>query len=457
LALWFGLSDARAQNDTLEKLLPILRDRGSITPAEYDELRKSIDSKPAPTANDARAREQSKEQQKIIDQTVSSAIKETLTGKWYERIALRGYTQFRFSSVFSEAGPPLEAPADRSVNPNESLVIRRVRFIFSGDISDHFYLYAQYDFNGSTGTGDFALQNRDLYADIALDKDKEFRFRLGQSKVPFGWVNLQSSQNRAALERPDALNSAAEGERDLGAYFMWAPASARQRFRELVSKGFKGSGDYGVIAGGIYSGQGPNRGDQNGEPHGVLRASYPFQTAGSQLFELGVQAHYGRFVTTTQAITDSGVTFTPVMAHAKGEVDQRVAFSAIWYPQPIGFEAEWTFGRGPELSPDLRRIESKSLMGGYAQLGLRHRATGSRAVWYPFTRWSYFDGARKFARNSPKTKVNELDFGLEVAPWTEVEMTLIYTHTFQRTRTGSFPYDMTRGADRVGIQVQWNY
>jgi len=66
------------------------------------------------------------------------------------------------------------------------------------------------------------LQMRDLYGDIAVDKDKEFRFRVGQSKVPFGWVNLQSSQNRGPLERPDALNSAAEGERDVGVFFMWA-------------------------------------------------------------------------------------------------------------------------------------------------------------------------------------------------------------------------------------------
>jgi phosphate-selective porin len=35
---------------------------------------------------------------------------------------------------------------------------------------------------------------------------KKFRLRVGQSKVPFGFENLQSSQNRLTLDRNDALN-----------------------------------------------------------------------------------------------------------------------------------------------------------------------------------------------------------------------------------------------------------
>jgi hypothetical protein len=37
---------------------------------------------------------------------------------------------------------------------------------------------------------------------------KEYRVRIGQSKVPYGFENLQSSQNRLSLDRNDALNSA---------------------------------------------------------------------------------------------------------------------------------------------------------------------------------------------------------------------------------------------------------
>ncbi len=158
-------------------------------------------------------------------------------------------------------------------------MLRRGRLVFSGDVADHLSLYAQTDFNGSPGSPDFALQMRDLYGDIWLDQGKTYRVRVGQSKVPFGWVNLQSSSNRAPLERPDALNSAVEGERDLGAALMWASPTAQQRFRELGTVALKGSGDYGVLSAGLYSGQGLNRSDQNGDPHGFVRAAYPFKTA----------------------------------------------------------------------------------------------------------------------------------------------------------------------------------
>jgi len=380
---------------------------------------------------------------------------QTAPPPWYQRISLRGYTQFRYSNVVAQNDltPPLEIPADRSVNSNESLMIRRGRFVFSGDVTNRLSLYAQLDFNGSTGAADFSLQMRDLYADIFLDSQKEFRFRFGQSKVPFGWSNLQSSQNRAPLERPDGLNSAAEGERDFGAYFMWAPTASRQHFRDIVSQGLKGSGDYGVVAAGVYSGQGPNRSDQNGEPHVVVRWSQPFKTANGRFFELGIQGHHGRFVTPTQAI---GTRPAPTI-DSDGVTDQRVGFTAIWYPQPIGVEVEWNVGKGPELSDDMRRIESGTLHGGYAQLNYRHSRPNSQAVFFPFARWHFLEGGRKFARNAPRSRVNELDLGFEVAPWTEVEVTAIYTRTFQRTRTGSFPYDMTRNANRLGLQVQWNY
>lgn len=390
----------------------------------------------------------------ITDGTSPALVAKVLAGKWYERISLRGYTQFRETDVIDHVGLAPEVPADRSVNANESFLIRRGRFIFSGDLSDHLYLYAQSDFNASTGAADYSLQMRDLYADISLDKKKEFRVRLGQSKTPYGWVNLQSSQNRAPLERPDAINSAAEGERDLGAYLMWASTAARQRFRDLVSQGLKGSGDYGVVAVGVFSGQGLNRSDQNGDMHVLARASYPFKAANGQFFELGVQAYRGRFVSPTQAISVAGNTVTPV-GDPNGVLDQRVGMTAIWYPQPFGIEAEWNVGRGPALSDDGRSITEDALHGGYVQANYRRR--DSIASWFPFVRWNYFDGARKFARNAPRTKVNEVDFGLEFARWLEVELTAMYTHTFERTRTGSAPYGATRSSNRVAFQAQWNY
>jgi hypothetical protein len=59
------------------------------------------------------------------------------------------------------------------------------------------------------------------------------------------------------LDRNDALNSAVANERDLGAFFYWAPSKIRERFAMLVKDGYKGSGDYGVFAFGVYNGQTP--------------------------------------------------------------------------------------------------------------------------------------------------------------------------------------------------------
>ncbi|HEY6548734.1 MAG TPA: porin [Vicinamibacteria bacterium] len=469
---------AQGTSDALLRLLRILRDRGSITSEEYEDLRLAAGgvapvpspgpspAAPPPLPGDATgapaavlvstealtARVQALETQVATDQ--SDLVKKALANKWYERIGLRGYTQFRFSEVDQGEGPDLEVPADRSVNASETLMIRRGRFIFSGDVTDHLYLYAQSDFNASTGATDFSLQMRDLYADVALDQQKAWRVRLGQSKVPFGWVNLQSSQNRAPLERPEALNGAVEGERDLGAYLMWAPPEARRRFRDLVSQGLKGSGDYGVVSAGLYSGQGLNRPDQNGDPHVMARVSYPFKFGSGQFFEAGAQGYYGRFVTQTQAINPGTGSITPTRPD-EGVVDERVALTAVWYPQPFGFETEWTVGRGPELSDDLTRVESRPLHGGYVQFNYR-QATGGSSL-FPFVRWQYYDGGRKFARNAPSMTVNEMDVGVEFARWAELELTMIYTRTFERTRTSLFPYAASRGANRIGFQAQWNY
>jgi len=463
---------ALAQDSALLRLLTVLRDKGTLSSQEFEALRAamtpaapasapSVTPPAGPAAAAATVETRLAKQEKDLadlrkrtDGTAPALVSEALANKWYERIRLRGYTQFRYSEVLSTNGAQVEVPADRSVNENETFGIRRGRFIFSGDLSRHLFLYAQSDFNGSVGgSGDYGLQMRDLYADISLNKSKSFRIRAGQSKVPFGFVNLQSSQNRLTLERADALNSAAEGERDLGVYAIWASPVARQRFKDLVDKGLKGSGDYGVVAVGAYSGQGLNRPDLNGQPHVLGRVSYPFAMKSGQMFEVGAQAYHGRFVPTTQAIAGGGGSVVPAFT-MPGLLDQRVAGTFVWYPQPIGLEAEWNLGRGPALDDTQRTLGTKGLNGGYVLASYRHVG---RSVSMPFLRWNYFDGNRKFGRNAPRNRVNEIDFGLEWTPWSEVELTAIYTRTIRRTRASAFPLVDATGANRLGFQVQWNY
>ena len=479
------LPQAEAASPVMLKLLKVLKDRGSITAQEYDELlaAAAAESAAAPAvatttttttttssaattatapaatpaggtaAKDAKAAGSGKSDSKGEPLTADSLAK-TLKGKWYEKMGFRGYTQLRYHSILDQDGPELNVPNDRSISENNTFYLRRVRLILSGDISEHLSLYLQPDLNGSPTSGDFSVQLRDAYGDVSFDKDKEYRVRLGQSKVPFGWSNMQSSSNRGPLERPDAINSAAEGERDIGAFFYWAPADVRKRFADLVKLGLKGSGDYGVVGVGIYSGQGLNRLDLNGDPHVIGRVSYPFQFANGQYFEAGIQGYTGRFVTSTTSITSGGSTFTPSV-RSDGLSDERVGVSATWYPQPFGIEAEWNVGRGPTLSDDLRRITSESLHGGYVQVS--YKDENKLGNWFPFARWQYYRGGRKFATNAPDSTVQELDFGIEWAPWTSVEFTVQYTHTFERTNTRIAPYLETTGADRISFQAQLNY
>lgn len=488
-----AVSPLAASQDAMLALFKILRDRGSISDAEYQALvtlaaedQKSVTqqiaavaSQPAPgtgmrrengepeversmtsfeerLAADEVKLAKVEENLKILDDTSASIVDRVLEGRWYERLKIDGYTQFRFTSLMNDEASLLNVPADRSVSSDESMIIRRGRFKLSGDLSEHLYLYSQLDFAASVfgSGGTFGLQARDLYGDISLDPDHEYRFRVGLSKVPYGWVNMQSSQNRAAMERPDALNSAVEGERDQGAYFMYTPLEVRKRFKDLVKNGLKGSGDYGMLTVGAYSGQGLNRADLNGQPHALARITYPWQFANGQILETSLGGYHGKFVVDTKEITVGEESFTPSAA-SNGVTDERVALSAILYPQPFGIEAEWTFGRGPQLSGDYRTVGVESLHGGYVQANYRLKT--DRGEMFPFVRWNYFDGARKFASNAPQNSVNEIDVGLEWSPWPEVEIALMYTHTMERTNTRSFPYNDAGGADRIALQVQWNY
>lgn len=390
---------------------------------------------------------------------------------WYEKLSIDGYTQVRHTEQLNdEAYLTGGLPADRSVDPNQNLVVRRARFKISGDFG-RLYLYYQTDAAASVDSGssrNFGLQTRDIYADIAIDEAKEHRVRVGVSKVPYGWVNLQSSQNRLQMERPEALNSAVEGERDQGIYYMYANTEDRALFKSLVKDGFKGSGDYGVFTAGFYSGAGLNRADNNGEVHSLIRYSKPWVAASGQMYEAGIAAYAGRFKVGTAATTVTGlggvsqatlegnINANDRRDLSDGFVDRRAAATFIMYPQPWGIEAEWTTGQGPQLNDARTAITTQHLNGGYVMINYRHKY-GEQSEFLPYVRWNYFDGARKFATNAPKMVVNELDLGFEWQWRKEVELQLQYTLSDERSNTSTTRPEVIAGSRRVALQLQFNY
>lgn len=370
---------------------------------------------------------------------------------WYEVLSLRGYLQMRYNRLFETNGKLKCDQCDKSWGDKNGMFIRRARVIISGNVSDRVYLYFQPDFaSGVSGTtnNNFA-QLRDAYFDVALDEKKEFRFRIGQSKVPYGFENLQSSQNRLALDRNDALNSAVANERDIGVFFYWAPEAIRARFKELVDSGLKGSGDYGVFAFGAFNGQTANKAELNNYPHIVSRVSYPFQFANGQIIEPGVQGYMGKYVMAADTIS-VGVTGAPGFEYD----DRRAAASLVIYPQPIGFQAEYNFGEGPEFNPATSSIQQRNLQGGYAQVEYMFKI--KKQVLTPFFRAQYYDGGKKHELDARSYNVKEYEIGMEWQQSKALEFVAMYTISHRRFEDFAKPTNDQKGR-LLRLQAQVNF
>ena len=365
--------------------------------------------------------------------------------KWYDRISIRGYTQIRYSYLTGENN--LVSEYDSSIGNNKGFLIRRARLIISGDITDWLSIYIQPEFAGNTGAGDtnFA-QLRDAYADIFLTTDKEWRIRGGQSKVPFGFENLQSSQQRLALDRTDAINSAAQGERDLGFFLYYTPAETRKVFKRLVETGLKGSGDYGVLGVGVYNGQTINVAERNDAKHVVLHATYPFELPYGQIVQVGVDAYRGLINVTASG---TGLPGTPSLPNSGNINDERIGAHFVLYPQPFGLQAEWNWGRGPELNAAQTALQEGSLQGGYVQAMYKWNDA------IPYVRWQEYNGGKKHRTNSPFNVVRELEVGLEYQFGKALELTVAYVWT-KRTDTQTAPY-LIRDGEILRTQLQWNF
>ncbi|MBZ4333031.1 OprO/OprP family phosphate-selective porin [Corallococcus interemptor] len=375
------------------------------------------------------------------------------TKPWYETIRLRGYTQVRYNRLpsFRVNDSLINEQGDRFMGKDTGFGIRRARLVIFGDVHPHVSIYLQPDFASVIGDQYNVAVMRDWYADIFVDAKKEFRFRVGQSKVPFGFENLQSSQNRLALDRNDAINSALKDERDLGVFFYWAPEHIRARFKLLVDSGLKGSGDYGVVGLGVFNGQAANRAERNNSPHAIARVSYPF-LFGSQYVEVGAGGYYGRFNLSASPRDDAAY----ALARGPNMVDARAIVSLTVYPQPLGFQAEYNIGRGPSQGSgpdDALLIDSRNLQGGYAQLMYKLDGVGGVSL-IPYVRGTLYKGGKKAETNAPRYDVRELELGAEWQIWKALELTAAYVIA---NRTSSrYPYEQEQG-HVTRLQLQFNY
>ena len=370
--------------------------------------------------------------------------------KWYEKYTFRGYVQVRDNRVYT-SNKNLTCPqCDSAMGGNTNFSLRRARLVITGDVNEHINLFFQTEFAQTISGALHVAQIRDLYADISLDKKKEYRIRVGQSKVPFGWENMQSSQNRLALDRTDAINSAAPGERDMGVFFYYAPAKIRTRLAALAAAGtggLKGSGDYGVFALGVYNGQSISRPEANNSVHTVARVAYPWQLKNGQVIEAGLQAYTGRFTVDTRTAGVKG----PADFTFK---DRRVAGNFIVYPKPLGFQAEFDAGTGPSYNPNSNTIQNRRVRGGYAQT-MYMKKLGSQVL-TPFYRFQYYSGGKKQELDARRYLVRDHDIGLEWQQSNFLEVTGQYSFSDRTYEDAGKPNNRQKG-NMFRIQVQINY
>ncbi|WP_027136697.1 porin [Gaetbulibacter saemankumensis] len=375
---------------------------------------------------------------------------------WTDRIKIDGYLQFR-GNAKSNTDLKCEQ-CDATYGGEKGFSLRRLRIKFSGWIHPQIYFYIQPDF---ASDGKNLGQLRDGYFDVYLDKLKKYRFRIGQSKIMYGFDNLQSSQNRIPLDRSDPINSAFKNERDMMVAFYYASPTVQKRFKTLIDKGLKGSGDYGVFGIGIFNGQTANATvpDNNGSFHVATRLTYPFEFANGQYLETSIQGYYGKYqlTSTTEGVIAKGRYDdfgNPLNAQDAFFDDYRVAASVIYYPQPIGFQMEYNIGNGPEYSPMNNWVEQQNLNGGY--LSIIGNVQAGKHKFYPFMRFQYYDGGKKFELDARSYNVKEFEIGSEWSPFYPFEIALNYTYAERRFEDGVKTSNFQTG-HLLRMQIQINY
>jgi hypothetical protein len=416
----------------------------------------------AANAQDLNKQDVKNEVIRILDSINKAKLPDTKSGggveeHWYDRISLRGYAQIRYNGLFSTNDKVSCEQCDKSwgttstapdAKSNNGLFIRRARLVFSGQVHPNVFFYFQPDFASSPSTGiQNFVQIRDLYFDLSFDKKKEYRVRVGQSKIPYGFENMQSSSQRLALDRNDAMNSAILNERDLGIFFYWAPAEIRKRFDMLVKDGYKGSGDFGVFAFGVYNGQIANKLDGNRDLNVVARVTYPF-VIGDQIIEPGIQAYTGKWAFTGEI--SSGVTVNDPQ-YVK---DQRIGATFVLYPKPFGIQTEYNIGTGPRYNTLTNTVDETDLNGGYVLLNYKWDIKKQHI--YPFAKFQYYDGGKKYEKDARSYVVRDYEIGVEWQPIKAFELTAEYVIADRTFEDSALPINRQQG-NLLRLQAQFNF
>ena len=376
------------------------------------------------------------EQERRLSETATMA-EFTASPRWYERLRQYGYGQMRYNRLGMPNGQ-LRTYHDASVGDQNNgaqpgFFYRRIRWVITGQVSEHVGIFFQPDLASNISGNTHALSMRDAWGEWYFDKNKEYRLRFGLQRVPASWDNWQASRQRMAIDRADATNTGQASERDMGISFQWTPKFAQQRWRHMIDYLY-GAGDWGMINISVYNGQGLNQAEANNDKHVGIRLAYPFELPGGRLFEVGVNAYRGQF--TVNRGTFAAATATTLVSnfdpgHPSGKyLDERLNVFIYYPPQPFGFLAEYVVGRGPERDAT-GVIREQSLYGGYVQGHYTWQYSDTGLANF-YVRYQAYNGGLKFQQGAPSDNMQETEIGVAWMPDPQWELTAAYAFTERR-------------------------
>ncbi|HSE59595.1 MAG TPA: porin [Nitrospiraceae bacterium] len=421
------------QSSTLENLL---LEKGVLTQEDWIRLK-------------------AEEERRIFEQTTE--LQMAGNPRWYERIRINGYSQFKYNLGASDGKFDLPLTDSFGDQQGNEFYVRRLRLVFQGQVSERIAFFMQFALEGSQQE----LSNREIidnYADFYLTKDRVHRFRLGLHRVPNSFDTYRSSTNRQEMDRHESIQSGAPGERDLGIAYYWSPKTAQERFAELAAY-HNGPGDYGVFGIMVYNGQTRNRLELNNNKHVGVKLAYPFQFRNGRLLETGILAFHGNFSVpgTTQPNVASAARCQDRLTEEGGcdVKDQRVT-AYIWTPpQPWGLLGEFTIGRGPKRNAQTNFVDETQIIGGYVQ-GYYTWRYSDVGMLTPYVRWGEYYGGFKSLNGSPDGQSRTWNFGLVWEPDTHLRFTVDYMfkNGLNSTLVANQP-QVDFDASQLRFQAQW--
>ena len=366
------------------------------------------------------------EEQRQSERSVTAEF--TGSPRWFERITMYGYGMMRYNNTSNGAFRSYHDASigDKNNGAQPGFFFRRIRWVITGQVSEHVSFFIQPDLASNISGNTHALSMRDAYGDWTFDKDREYRLRLGLQRVPCSWDNWQASRQRMAIDRADATNSCAQSERDMAISFMWSPKIAQQRFKQMLDYMY-GPGDYGVFHISVHNGQGLNAQEANADKHVAMRLAWPFELPGGRLMEVGANAMHGQFVVNhgTAAAGQTLFSFNQSgNVSARSYRDERLNAYIYFPPQPFGFIAEYTIGRTPERQAN-GRVQDSALFGGYVQAHYqwKYSDVGLANI---YSRYQEYRGGIKFQTGAPSGKMMEWETGVAWQPDPQWEFTVAY-------------------------------